>query len=360
MRFTRLKLSCWRNFPSAQVTLGERALIFGPNGAGKSNLLDALRFLSEVASPGGGLWNAAQRRDPRMLPSMQGSGGDVKVEVEAEISGEVWGYGLAFQVDKQGVPRVRAETVRQGRRKLLRRPEAEDRREPGRLAQTHLEQSSASAAFGPLLEGLRSVRSVAGPLATGGFTSALLATPRRPREARMRRVLELLRGVLPRLDRWSLDHDEQGVPRFALRMDRGRLATWHPEGLLSASTMHLLHLLWEASDEQGPLLLEEPERGLHPELVGQLLALLKSVAPRAGRQLLICTHAERLLDDSDVAPSEILLLHPSAEGTRVESAAEDTQVRSVAAEEGPIGPLIAARTGASVEGQIPLFFGGTP
>lgn len=34
----------------------------GPNGIGKSNLLDALRFLADIARPGGGICSALQAR----------------------------------------------------------------------------------------------------------------------------------------------------------------------------------------------------------------------------------------------------------------------------------------------------------
>lgn len=62
-RFTRLELLNWRNFRSVDISLGERAFILGPNAAGKSNLLDALRFISELAQSGsGGLQAAVERR----------------------------------------------------------------------------------------------------------------------------------------------------------------------------------------------------------------------------------------------------------------------------------------------------------
>lgn len=63
LRFTSLKLQNWRNFRSLDVALGPRAFIVGPNASGKSNLLDAFRFVSEVASGGaGGLQAAIERR----------------------------------------------------------------------------------------------------------------------------------------------------------------------------------------------------------------------------------------------------------------------------------------------------------
>jgi predicted ATPase len=63
LRFTRLKLTNWRNFRSVDVALDMRAFFIGPNASGKSNLLDSIRFLSELARPGtGGLRAAVEGR----------------------------------------------------------------------------------------------------------------------------------------------------------------------------------------------------------------------------------------------------------------------------------------------------------
>ncbi len=78
MIISQLDLKNWRNFRSLNVRLAERVFIVGPNASGKSNLLDALRFLRDIAKPGGGLQQAifqrgglAARREP-----------DVEIEVE--------------------------------------------------------------------------------------------------------------------------------------------------------------------------------------------------------------------------------------------------------------------------------------
>ena len=63
MIITRLKLTNWRNFTDVDVPLLDRAFIIGPNASGKSNLLDAIRFLRDVAKrEGGGLQTAVTRR----------------------------------------------------------------------------------------------------------------------------------------------------------------------------------------------------------------------------------------------------------------------------------------------------------
>lgn len=62
MQFTRLKLKNWRNFTRVDLALGERLFITGPNASGKSNLMDAFRFLRDIAKSGGGLQEAVTLR----------------------------------------------------------------------------------------------------------------------------------------------------------------------------------------------------------------------------------------------------------------------------------------------------------
>jgi predicted ATPase len=64
LRLTRLRLTNWRYFQSAEVRLAKRAFFIGPNAAGKSNLLDAVRFLRDLVKPiAGGFGTALELRN---------------------------------------------------------------------------------------------------------------------------------------------------------------------------------------------------------------------------------------------------------------------------------------------------------
>ena len=51
MRFSRLKITNFRNFHKFDVTLGPDLVVVGENGVGKSNLIDALRLLVDPTFP---------------------------------------------------------------------------------------------------------------------------------------------------------------------------------------------------------------------------------------------------------------------------------------------------------------------
>jgi predicted ATPase len=99
MRFSRICLENWRNFASVDVKVENRAFLVGQNASGKSNFLDALRFLRDIVSPGGGFQSAVNRRGGVSLlrninarwPSL-----DIAVDVELSENDEVaWRYRLA-------------------------------------------------------------------------------------------------------------------------------------------------------------------------------------------------------------------------------------------------------------------------
>ena len=62
MIIQKLILHNWKNFQNVEVSLSERCFIIGANAAGKSNLIDALRFLRDIAKQSGGLQTAVEDR----------------------------------------------------------------------------------------------------------------------------------------------------------------------------------------------------------------------------------------------------------------------------------------------------------
>lgn len=350
LRFRRLRLRNWKNFLQVDVPLQDRLFLVGANASGKSNFLDAFRFLRDVARSGfreavldrrrggvGGIRSLAARRNPDV---------EIAVQIEAGGDGATWEYELAFHQDKQRHPRVRRERVRRSDETLVDRPGEDDAADPERLTQTHLEQVHVNQPFRDLAGFFSSIRYlhlvpqfVRDPDRSpsrpndpfgGDFLQQVAQTPERVRTARLGHIERALRVAVPQLDRIELCRDARGTPHLRGRYQHWSApAAWQNEEQFSDGTLRLLGLLWAALDTGGPLLLEQPELSLHPEIVRVLPQLLPRVQRRTGRQLFVSTHSPDLLRDDGIGLDEAMLLVPSHEGTRVVPAESNQEVRTL-------------------------------
>ena len=380
-RFTRLELGSWRNFKKIDVPLGERVFVVGPNAAGKSNLLDAFRFLQELALEGGGLKNAMEgsnRGGIRSVRSLHaGKSSHVVVGVDAEIDGVTWGYRLELAAEgsstKPGPARVVSEVATRGGEEVLRRPDGDDKKDAELLLVTALEQPRANAKFRILRDFLRSaeyihvvpqlvripaqgdVRRFGKGLGTN-LIAAMGEVPARTRDARLRRIQKALSTVLPQFDELEWLVDGKGVPHLRAKYKHWRPnGGWQQEGSFSDGTLRLIGLLWYLDEAGGPLLLEEPEHSLHPAAVRQLPRIFANVAARSGRQVIMTSHSLDLLSDTGIDPSEVLLLQTTGAETSVRVGHEIRAVVDAAKADQPLAPAIEAATRPEGYAQLALF-----
>lgn len=348
MRFAEITLQNWRNFQDAQVELQTRAFLVGPNASGKSNFLDAIRFLRDVASSGGGLQASVELRGGvsriRSLAARQQS--DVAIEARIQDGDDSsWRYRLAFAQDSQRNAVVKEEKVWRGGTLVLDRPNDDDRGDPARLRQTHLEQTIANAAFREIATFFADIRyyhivphlvrdpersTRKGDPYGADLLEQLANTDKRTLTSRLRRIRDALRVAVPQLDELKLDKDARGVPHLY-----GNYRHWRPRGAwqtemdFSDGTLRLLGLLWALLDGTGPLLLEEPELSLHRGIVRQIPQLMRSVQrgrKRPTRQVILSTHSGDLLADEGIGADEILLVVPTGEGSMIRVGADISEI----------------------------------
>ena len=155
-------MTAWRNFSQeTSLTLRGRAFFVGPNASGKSNILDALRFMRDVAAMGlddavslrGGM------REVRSLHARQFRGVRIAVDAGPRDQSSRWSYELHFRNHPQSHrPVVERERIRLNDVPILDRPDEKDESDPERLTQTHLEQVSENQRFRPLAAFFGSIR----------------------------------------------------------------------------------------------------------------------------------------------------------------------------------------------------------
>jgi predicted ATPase len=349
MRISQLRLKNWKNFKETSAAFADRTFVIGPNASGKSNLLDALRFLRDVARSG--LGEAVGSRGGvssiRCLAARQYS--DVLVGVRiADEHGDLWDYELEFNQDNLSVPVVKREQVRDLRSgaTVLQRPVEEDLEDHLLLTQTHLEQIAANKRFRALYDFFDTIsyqhivpQVVRDPRGFSAmpvkndpygrdFLVRIHATNQQTRDAWLKRVAEVLRTAVPQLKELGIEMDtNSGVPHLVARYEHWRPhAARQSEAQLSDGTLRLLGLLWSVFEGSGPLLLEEPELSLHPEVVRALPGLFERIQQairgmRKGgdspRQIVISTHSEELLDNEGIGAHEVLRIQPGAEGSEI-------------------------------------------
>lgn len=378
MHFSSVHLENWRNFVRVDLPLQKRVFLVGPNAAGKSNFLDVFRFLHDLVSVGGGFQEAVERRNGissiRALAGRYPSDIVINVEISADAASEaLWRYELSFAQDKQRLPVIRHEAVyRQGKEVIRPRPDPEDLRDPERLKQTYLEQTNANQAFREIAQMFSAIeylhivpqlvrdteRYVArerDPFG-GDFLEQIVSTPKKTRNARLRRIEEALRVAVPQLSGIETDRDNKGRPHI-----RGKYQHWRPTGAwqtedqFSDGTLRLMGLLWASLDGNGPLLLEEPELSLHPAVVRFLPQMFARLQRKTKRQIMLSTHSPDLLADAGIGLDEVFLLAPSKEGTKISPAGAFREVVTLLDSGLSMAEAVLPQTEPQGANQLPLF-----
>lgn len=376
LRFTHIKLGNWRNFAQVDVDLERRGFLIGPNASGKSNFLDVFRFLSDLVSVGGGFQEAVRKRGGvsslRCLAARRYSDIVMCICVGSDENLHAWEYELHFSQDNLRRPIVKLERVARNGSDILNRPDDKDKLDSERLKQTYIEQVYANQPFREVANFFSTVRYlhivpqlVRDPDRSigrredpfgGNFLEHIAGTPDKTRNSRLKRIVNALRVAVPQLKELELWRDVRGTPHL-----RGKHVHWRPQGAwqtedqFSDGTLRLLGLLWATLDGSGPLLLEEPELSLHPEVIRFIPQMFARIQGRSGRQVLISTHSSDLLRDDGIGLDEALLLQPSGEGTTVQTAASFSEIKALLEGGMSLADAVIPRTRPENVEQLMLF-----
>ncbi len=302
----RLILHNWRNFREANIELAPRVFVAGPNASGKSNLLDVFAFLRDIAKAGGGLQKAVNERGGisklRCLAARKYP--DVEVEVQVADNGTLWSYAIGIRQEARGyrLPLLAYERVMRGDQIVRQRPDKDDKLDPLRLTQTHLEQINANAEFRDLVrffestssylhlvpQLLRHPEAFSGPGIPGdpfgkSFLEKVARTPAGTRKARLKRIEAALRIAVPQLKELKDVKDETGIPHLEAVYEHWRShRAKQREDQFSDGTLRLLGLLWALLEGDSLLLLEEPELSLIAGIVRKLPGLMYRIQRQKG------------------------------------------------------------------------------
>ncbi|MFM7600051.1 MAG: AAA family ATPase [Pseudanabaena sp.] len=355
MIISHISLKNWRNFRSVEVDLKDRVFLVGANASGKSNFLDALRFLRDLAQDGGGLQKAVRDRGGlskiRCLYARRYPEVEIEVHLsENEFQEPTWKYAIGIKQRKggQNEPILSYERVWKNGEQLVNRPDLEDQADSLRLTQTNLEQINTNAEFRDIPKFLESIlyihlvpqvlrypEAFSGPVVQGdpfgrNFLERIIKTPEKTRRSRLKKIEEALRIAVPQLKQLTDVKDEMGIPHLEAVYEH-----WRPEAgkqredQFSDGTLRLIGLLWSLLESDSLLLLEEPELSLNSGINSKLPALIYRLQKSKKRQVMLSTHSADLLSDEGIGGEEVLLMTPTAEGTKVNVASSIEDIKSL-------------------------------
>ena len=351
MRFSHLAVENWRNFSSIDVDLQNRAFLVGPNASGKSNFLDMLVFLHDLVRPGGGFEAAVNvRGGVSRIRNLSARHPSTDVVLEATLQNgdeDVWRYQIAFNQDRQRRPILKEEKIWRNSIVLQSRPNKDDLSDEERLRQTLLEQTFVNREFREIAEFFSSVQyfhlvpqlvkdpdraiKLQGDPYGSDFLEQVAEERKNVQDARLRRILSVLKVAVPQLSELKLERDDKGNPHLMGNYEHWRpTGAWQDEADFSDGTLRLIGLLWSLMNGTGPLLLEEPELSLHPGIVRyipQMMLRVQRERKTALRQIFLSTHSSDLLQDEGIAADEVLLFIPTSEGSVVRPSAEFGEVK---------------------------------
>ncbi len=374
LRFRKLKLKNWRNFQNIDIDLQARAFFVGANASGKSNLLDALRFLHDIANPVGGGFQAAVRsrggiKAIRCLMARQDPEVEIAVEIGTDEATE-WTYRLAFKSTKKDAPIVTHEEVCRAEVTVIcRSVDAETESERG---QTYLEQQSQSKQFPELPEFLGSItyrhivpqivrssdkwQGVKDDPYGGGLIAEIADTTERIRKARLDKITTALQAAVPQMDGLRMNSDKNGVWHLEAKYKHWRpQGAWQTEASFSDGTLRLIGLVWLTMAKGGPLLLEEPEVSLHAGIVERLVPMFSRAQNRSGKQVIITTHSRELLSDPGLSADEVFLLTDRGQGTEVSSASSMPELMELVKQGLTLGEVALPKVASPDARQLSLF-----
>jgi len=342
MIISRLILKNWKNFKELDIELQDRVFIVGANASGKSNLLDAFRFLRDIAKPGGGLQKAVTDRGGiskiRSLAARKYP--DVEIEVHLSDFGSravLWKYAIGIKQETRGfrLPFISYEKVSKGEKELLRRPTEEDENDTARRTQTYLEQINTNKDFREIAKFfentlylhlvpqlLKYPQAFTGPDLPGdpfgkGFLERVAKVNEKTRDAWLKRIQQALKLAVPQLTELKYTTD-LGYPHLEALYEHWRPgAGKQKEDQFSDGTLRMIGLLWSLQEGDSLLLLEEPELSLNGAIVSKLAPLIHKLQKPRKRQVILTSHSAELLNDKGISLNEIIVLEPTSEGTKV-------------------------------------------
>ncbi|MDR1594840.1 MAG: AAA family ATPase [Prevotellaceae bacterium] len=361
MILKKIKLHNWKNFQNCEVNLEERCFIIGANASGKSNFIDALRFLRDIAKQAGGLQSAVEERGGITKIRCLAARTQTNVSITVELGNpneeqNLWRYHLDFAHTGGGVFKNQVKIIAEEvfsfceNKSILKRNGKSAGEDEETLKYTHLEQATANRNFRELQaffqdieylniipQMLRESSSLSYSYAKEdyygrNFLERLAKMNEKTRNSYFRKINSCLQIAVPQLKELQFVKDKLGVPHLEARYMHWRAkGSKQQEMQFSDGTLRLIGFLFALTDNNGVILLEEPEINLHSGIISQIPEFISRIqrSKKSDCQVLITTHSYDILSAAGISPDEVLLLQTTQEGTVIQKISDIAEIKPI-------------------------------
>lgn len=329
------------------IELTSLNVLIGPNGSGKSNLVEAIHFmrsspgdLQSVTRRGGGTAEWVKKGQKNRYAQIELVDDDSvrhhisftsvaqSFELATELIAPATGFNQAgedfFYSISDNVPILRTQEG-------IKRSLDLDQINRNQSILSQLMDPQAYPQFSTLrkkYEQLRIYRDWSfgrSPLLRQPQAADMRTAPLEEDFSNLGLFLNRLQAKFPKAKRELLTHLQDlypGITDFGTQTEGSTVQLFVTEGdytipaiRLSDGTLRYLCLLAILCDPEPPPLvcIEEPELGLHPDLLPKLAELLKAFSERS--QLLVTTHSDILVDALTESPSAVIICEKRAGST---------------------------------------------
>jgi predicted ATPase len=316
MKFTSIWISNLLSFGrQTKLDLSDLNVLVGPNGSGKSNLIEVINLIrcattdyrNALRKSGSHTWqNNLSRQDD--LEKRDYLGGfissclvdDVPFRHRTEFGNLNNGYWIAREVVES--ERIRHNNKKGGEETLLAQ-------EDWTLLKPLEAFYNSIRIFREWQFGVNAIyRSAQSAdqrndrLAEDFSNLGLILSKYRKHTETKRGIVEELKNLNPSIEDYEIIAEAGSVQIFLV--ENGKAV---PASRLSDGTLRYLCLLTILCDPdpRGPVCIEEPELGLHPDLIPEVARLIVGASKK--RQVIITTHSDILVDALSNMPESIIV-----------------------------------------------------
>lgn len=310
----RVSIQNFKSLKNVTLDLQKVNLLIGPNNSGKTNFLKALEYMVKDNT------NQEEPEYERLVFG-QKEGNEIKIEILYDTDDESFDKGFVCIVTSNASIQ---KSERRGRgygsflhfnpekMKMTIGPMIIYKTDPNKLAQP-----------GPVGIKAEVVNADASNLVS--FLDLMLGKYRRQVFNRTEGDLSV---CIPEFDEISLDdaipteevaklYGDKSFKRIGLTNSKQGITYWADE--LSEGTLYFLALLCIINQPNPPklLLLEEPEKGIHPRRIREVMNFIRRLVSEKDIQVIMTTHSPLLLDEFAESPESVFVFDKDEEGATI-------------------------------------------